>query len=190
MVAAAYNAPWRIYMPNDSGVALSIGALFAEREARRQRDLAAEQHLKQEAKEQAEEYRKRLADFRMTEEQQKTLLDRIKRSFDKGEAELMLVSFPSGFCTDGGRAINNIGEPPINRPDPRAVDPAEAPPAWLATLPVGASSVYEYWRSALKPGGFSFDARIINYPGGMPGDIGLFITWPKDPPDAVTDPVR
>jgi hypothetical protein len=32
----------------------------------------------------------------------------------------------------------------------------------------------------LKPGGFKFQARIINYPGSMPRDVGLFFSWPKD----------
>jgi hypothetical protein len=170
---------------NEPGVALSIDTLFAERRARLQRDSDAEQHLKQLADEKASEYRQRLADYRMTAEQCELLLGRIKRAFDKNEAELMLVSFPSSFCTDGGRTINNVGEPPINVPDPVAVQKSEeAPPAWLATLPAGMATVYAYWRTALKPGGFGFDARIINYPGGMPGDVGLFISWPKDPPDA------
>ena len=33
----------------------------------------------------------------------------------------------------------------------------------------------------LQPGGFGFSARIINYPDGKPGDVGVFLTWPKNP---------
>jgi hypothetical protein len=36
-----------------------------------------------------------------------------------------------------------------------------------------------HWKSHLKPGGFGFSVRIIDYPGGMPGDVGLFFTWPN-----------
>ena len=43
----------------------------------------------------------------------------------------------------------------------------------------GVHQVYDYWKNNLKPGGFGFSARIINYPGGVPGDVGLFFTWPK-----------
>ena len=53
-------------------------------------------------------------------------------------------------------------------------------PEWLATLPAGVRQVHGYWKDNLKAGGFKFEARIINYPGGMPGDVGLFFAWPKD----------
>ena len=47
------------------------------------------------------------------------------------------------------------------------------------TLPSGVHQVYDFWKANLKPGGFGFAARIINYPGGQPGDVGLFFSWPK-----------
>ena len=47
-------------------------------------------------------------------------------------------------------------------------------------MPVGVRKVYDYWQANLKPGGFRLIARIINYPGGKPGDVGLFFTWPKN----------
>jgi hypothetical protein len=95
-----------------------------------------------------------------------------------------LTSFPSSFCADGGRAISNAGAPPINPPDKEEQAPQSREPEWLATLPAGARPIYEYWRTHLQPGGFSFSARIINYPGGMPGDVGLFFSWPKSARDA------
>ena len=57
-------------------------------------------------------------------------------------------------------------------------------PEWLATLPAGVRQVYDFWKHNLKPGGFNFTARIINYPGGMPGDVGLFFSWPKSAMEA------
>jgi len=39
--------------------------------------------------------------------------------------------------------------------------------------------VFDYWKANLRPGGFSFSARIIDYPDGKPGDVGLFFGWPK-----------
>jgi hypothetical protein len=29
----------------------------------------------------------------------------------------------------------------------------------------------------LKPLGFKLNAQILDYPGGMPGDIGLYLRW-------------
>ena len=43
----------------------------------------------------------------------------------------------------------------------------------------GVRQVYDFWKENLKAGGFKFGARIINYPGGKPGDVGLFFSWPK-----------
>jgi hypothetical protein len=93
----------------------------------------------------------------------------------------MFASFPSTFCSDGGRAVINAGSPPINRPTPTMQ--AEEP-EWLRTMPAGVHEVYGYWRENLKPGGFKLSARIINYPGGKPGDVGLFFSWPKSEHEA------
>jgi hypothetical protein len=94
---------------------------------------------------------------------------------DRGENALMFTSFPSSFCTDSGRAINISGEPPINEP----TDAKVHEPVWLATLPKGVLTIYAYWKDNLQSGGFGFSARMINYPGGMPGDVGLFFSWPR-----------
>ena len=107
----------------------------------------------------------------------KSGLDRIKRA--RGETELMFSSFPSSFCTDGGRAIINAGVPPINKPSKEELAKQAEEPDWLLTLPNGVHQVFDFWKQHLKPGGFKFGVRIINYPDGKPGDVGLFFSWPK-----------
>jgi len=172
-------------MPQGSEPTLSIAALFEERETKRRRDREAEEWLQKKNEEELNDYKRRLDEFRLTNERVEAVLQRVRSAFDRGETELMLTSFPSSFCTDGGRAVNNADLPPINKPkDGQAA--AGGPPAWLATLPRGATVVYDYWEKNLKPGGFAFSARIINYPGGMPGDIGLFLSWPKSAMDLQT----
>jgi hypothetical protein len=167
-------------MPNALGAALSVTALFAERDERRRRDRAAEEQLQQHKEEELAEYRKRLDSFQLTDEVIHSGLDRIKRAFDRGETELMIASFPSSFCTDDGRAIINAGAPPISRPSAADAAARSDEPEWLKTVPVGVHQVYDYWKDNLRPGGFKFIARIIDYPGGKPGDVGLFFAWPKD----------
>jgi hypothetical protein len=162
-----------------SGTALSVSALFAERDARRRQDREAAEHLQQRKEEELAEFRKRLDNFQLTDAIIQSGLDRIKRAFERGETELMFAAFPSDFCTDGGRAIINAGAPPINRPSKAELAARADEPEWLATLPAGVRQVYDHWKTNLKPGGFGFGARIINYPGGMPGDVGLFFSWPK-----------
>jgi len=166
-------------MPNASGQALSVAALFAERDAQRRRDQEADEQLQRRKEEELTEFRKRLDNFQLTDEIIESGLNRIKRAFERGETELMFSSFPSSFCTDGGRAIINAGVPPINKPSKEEAARQAEEPDWLLTLPAGVHQVFDYWKKNLKPGGFGFSARIINYPGGMPGDVGLFFTWPK-----------
>jgi hypothetical protein len=162
-----------------SGTGLSVSALFAEREARRRHDKEAEEQLQRRKEEELAEFRKRLDNFKLTDAIIQSGLDRIKRAFERGETELMIAAFPSDFCTDGGRAIINTGAPPINKPSKAELAARSDEPEWLATLPAGAHHVYDFWKQNLRAGGFGFSARIINYPGGMPGDVGLFFTWPK-----------
>jgi hypothetical protein len=76
-----------------------------------------------------------------------------------GKLEAMVYSFPSSFCTDSGRAINN------------------SLPGWQNTLQGKAKEVYDLFETAGRPQGYTLKAMVINYPGGMPGDIGFFLGW-------------
>ncbi len=158
---------------------MSVAALFAERDARRRRDQEADEQLKRRQQEELAEFKKRLDSFVLTDEIIQSGLDRIKRAFERGETELMFTSFPSTFCTDDGRAVINAGAPPINKPTPEQAAREAEDPEWVRTMPSGVKKVYDYWKENLKPGGFRLSARIINYPGGKPGDVGLFFSWPK-----------
>jgi hypothetical protein len=162
-----------------SGPVLSVSALFAERDAQRRRDHEADEVLQRRKEEELAEFRTRLDNFQLIDEIIKSGLDRIKRAFERGETELMISAFPSSFCTDAGRAIINAGVPPINKPSKEEEARQAEQPDWLMTLPKGVLQIYEFWKRNLKPGRFKFSVRIINYPGGKPGDVGLFFSWPK-----------
>ena len=166
-------------MPKASNAALSVSALFAEREAQRRRDKEADELMQRRKDEELAEFRKRMDNLELTDEIIESGLNRIKRAFERGETELMISSFPSSFCADGGRAIINAGAPPINKPSREEAARDAEEPAWLRTLPPRVRPVFDYWKENLKPGGFRFEVRIINYPGGMPGDVGVFFSWPK-----------
>lgn len=157
--------------------ALSVATMFAERDARRRRERQAEEQLRRKQDEELAAFKKRLDDFQLTQDSIDLTMEKIKRAFDRGETELMFSSFPSSFCTDDGRAIVNAGAPPVVKPDKDAPKPDV--PEWIATLPRGVRVVYDYWKKNMEPGGFRFGARIINFPGGKPGDVGLFFSWPK-----------
>lgn len=88
-----------------------------------------------------------------------TLMEKARLAAKAGEKEFLLLRFPSQLCSDGGRAIN------ITEPD------------WPATLQGEAAELYLRWERELRPQGFHLAAQILNFPGGFPGDVGLFLIW-------------
>jgi hypothetical protein len=83
----------------------------------------------------------------------------IEKAVDRGEHELMVMRFPSAWLPDHGRAINNKEK------------------NWPDKLDGFARRAYEYYEKEVKPRGFGIKATILEWPGGMPGDVGLFLTW-------------
>ena len=83
----------------------------------------------------------------------------VKSAAERGKQELMVLRFSSEYCTDGGRAINSFE------------------PDWPKTLTGFAKRAYEFWRKELEPHGYKLRAQIMDFPGGMPGDVGMFLKW-------------
>ncbi len=50
-------------------------------------------------------------------------------------------------------------------------------PDWPKSLRGEAAEIYLRWERELKPRGFHLTARVLDYPNGMPGDIGLSLGW-------------
>lgn len=102
---------------------------------------------------------KNLIDHHLTDESWRSNLSRMRAAAEHGEKEFMLLRFPSDLCADGGRAVN--------APEPN----------WPETLRGEAAEIYLRWERDLKPHGFRLNARVLDFPGGFPGDIGLFLVW-------------
>ena len=83
----------------------------------------------------------------------------VRRAAERGEKEIQVMRFSSEFCTDQGRAINNFE------------------PNWPETLTGFAKEAYEAWDQHLRPLGYKLRAQILDYPGGMPGDVGMILYW-------------
>lgn len=88
------------------------------------------------------------------------LLHQARQVAERGKTEYLLLRFPSELCTDGARAINN----PPN-------------PNWPKTLQGEAMEIYARWRDQLRPLGFHLAARVLDFPNGKPGDVGLSLFW-------------
>ena len=88
-----------------------------------------------------------------------SLLDHARQAAERGENEFQLLRFPSAVCSDGGRRVGVQDH------------------GWETTLRGEAADLYDRWERDLKAKGFGLSARVLDYPQGMPGDIGLFLTW-------------
>lgn len=120
------------------------------------------------AMDKAEEARKKLVDTLRKEidvtpekiaEIKHSLANKTRAAAGRGEKEVLVMRFPSALCTDKGRAINN----------------AEAD--WPTTLTGRPRQAYEFWKEHLQPAKYKLRAMIVDWPGGMPGDIAFFLSW-------------
>jgi hypothetical protein len=89
----------------------------------------------------------------------RAFLMRLKTVASTGANRIMVGRFPSELCTDHGRAINQ-GED-----------------GWPDTLQGRARKAYELWREKLRPLGYKMEVLIVDWPEGLPGDIGMYLTW-------------
>lgn len=76
-----------------------------------------------------------------------------------GKLEALVYSFPSDLCSDSGRAINSGDS------------------EWPSTLKGKAKQFYERFQKFAKPQGYKLKAMIISFPGGVPGDVGFYLSW-------------
>jgi hypothetical protein len=86
----------------------------------------------------------------------------IQRAVRNGMSEVQVYRFPNILCTDKGRAINQM----------------EA--GWEKTLTGIPREIFQLWSDYLKPRGYRIRYQVIDFPGGMPGDIGVTISWKTD----------
>jgi len=83
----------------------------------------------------------------------------IERAVANGLTEVQVYRFPNAICTDHGRAIN------------------QQEPGWETTLTGVPKEIYEFWDRQLRPRGYKLRVQIIDFPGGMPGDVGITLKW-------------
>ena len=83
----------------------------------------------------------------------------VQKAAERGDTHVQVFQFPSNLCNDAGRAINN------------------ADPNWPQTLVGFPAKAFEFFEQNLKQHGFRLRAEVLNYPGGMPGDVGISLHW-------------
>jgi hypothetical protein len=83
----------------------------------------------------------------------------IQRAVRNGLSEVQVYRFPNTLCTDRGRAIN------------------QQEPGWEKTLTGIPQEIFQLWSDYLKPRGYRIQYQIVDFTGGMPGDVSIVIAW-------------
>jgi hypothetical protein len=83
----------------------------------------------------------------------------IERGMKNRKTEVEVIRFSNQLCTDKGRAIN------------------QQEPGWEETLMGEPKEMYQFWHKHLRPRGYKLKAQVVDFPGGLPGDIGITLRW-------------
>jgi hypothetical protein len=83
----------------------------------------------------------------------------LERAVANGLTEVQVYRFPNAMCTDRGRAIN------------------QQETGWEQTLTGLPKEMYEFWERQLRPRGYKLKVQIVDFPDGMPGDVGITLKW-------------
>jgi len=83
----------------------------------------------------------------------------IERAVANGKTEVQVHRFPNQMCTDKGRAIN------------------QQEPGWENTLTGLPKEIYQLWAKYFRERGYKLRVEIIDFPGGMPGDVAMTLKW-------------
>jgi hypothetical protein len=139
---------------------------------------SASDFMKKLALKEAEEASKEAAKHAAAEAEKKALLDHltkpsgvsddegiqraikiIERAVANGKTEVQVHRFPNQLCTDKGRAIN------------------QQEPGWENTLTGVPKEIYQLWSKYFRSRGYKLKVEIIDFPGGMPGDVAMTLKW-------------
>jgi hypothetical protein len=83
----------------------------------------------------------------------------IERAIKNRMTEVEVFRFPHELCTDYGRAVN------------------QQEPGWEKTLTGAPKEIYELWQKYFRPRGYKLKVQVIDFPDGLPGDIGMTLSW-------------
>jgi hypothetical protein len=83
----------------------------------------------------------------------------IERAMKNRTTEVEVFRFPNQLCTDKGRAIN------------------QQEPGWEKTLTGAPNEIYQLWKKYFRPRGYKLKVQIVDFPGGLPGDVAMTLRW-------------
>lgn len=83
----------------------------------------------------------------------------IERAVSNGLTEVQVHRFPNQLCTDRGRAISQQER------------------GWENTLTGRPKDIYQLWHKHFRERGYRLRVEIVDYPDGIPGDVGMTLGW-------------
>lgn len=83
----------------------------------------------------------------------------IERAVKNGRSEVQVYRFPNALLTDRGRAINQQEK------------------GWEKTLTGVPKEIYDLWERHFRDRGYKLRCEIVEFSGGMPGDVALTLSW-------------
>src|SRR5215470_9820835 len=86
-------------------------------------------------------------------------LEIIHRAVKNRLTEVEIIRSPNELCTDKGRAIN------------------QQEPGCESTLTGEPKKIYQFWDKYFRPHGYKLRVQVVDFPGGLPGDIGMTVSW-------------
>lgn len=127
----------------------------------RKRKRAADERLAAEAaaKAEREALREAFNERQVQPEALERLAAVVRRAVENGEKRVQVLQFPSEWLPDSGRSITTHD------------------PHWYERLEGFPKRAYDYYVKELQPRGFQLQVEIVDWPGGMPGDCGWFLSW-------------
>jgi len=138
---------------------LSAAAIHAYIQEKRNREDAEARKQDEAAKAEREKLRQHFMEQDVPQDAMSEVAKLVRRAVEAGEKRALVLQVPSDWLPDQGRAITN-----------HAAD-------WHEHLDGLAKRAHAYYERELKPRGFQLRAEVINWPGGMPGDVGFFLQW-------------
>ena len=148
-----------------TGSTLSADAVRAHLRSKREEEAAKQRAHEAAAKSEREKLHEDFMKREVPPEAMDRVASMVSKAIEIGEKEVLLGRFPSDWLPDQGRAITNHDK------------------NWHEKLDGFAKRAYDFFRRELEPRGFQLRAEIVDWPGGMPGDVGFYLTW-KSPEEA------
>ena len=142
-----------------TGGSLSADGIRAYIKAKKDEEAAKARAHEDEAKAEREKFHKIFMERDIQPEAMDRVAAIVRKAVEMGDKQALLFRFPSDWLPDQGRAITNHA------------------PNWPDSLDGFARRAYDFFERELEPKGFQLKAEIMDWPDGMPGDVGFILMW-------------